>query len=67
MRRQVERSTYPGWNNYPVYKCRYSDEHNEVYDWMRANGCEHFLLSSGGSGYVFQVKTNHEWFILRWS
>ena len=31
------------------------------------NKVEHFLLSSGIHGYTFQVKSNAEWFALKWS
>jgi len=62
----VKRSSYPGWNTYPIYWCSTTDDHNEVYNWMRRNGCDHYLLQSGGNGYTFQVRKNHEWFIMRW-
>lgn len=64
---KVEPTFYPGWNQYPVYRCGNTDDWLEVTTWMRKNHCDHFLLSSGSYGYVFQVRANHEWFLLRWS
>jgi hypothetical protein len=63
----VERTTYPGWHTFPVYRCRSHDDYLEVSAWMRANEVESFMLSTSSSGeYIFQVKSNHEWFVLRW-
>ena len=64
---KIEKTGYAGWNNYPVYRVRSFQDWEELTRWMRANGVEHFLLSSSSSmGYTFQVKHNHEWFALRW-
>ena len=63
----AERSSYPGWNNHPVYRCKTTDAWYEVSSWCRENEVETFLLSSGSTGYEFQVRTFHAWFVLRWS
>jgi hypothetical protein len=63
----VESSSYSGWNDYPVYRVRSFQDWLDLIGWMKENHVEHFLLSSGYGGYVFQVKTNAEWFALRWS
>jgi hypothetical protein len=62
----VERSGYSGWNDYPVYRVRSFQDWLDLIGWMKENHVEHFLLSSGYGGYVFQVKSNAEWFALRW-
>ncbi len=64
---KVERSGYSGWNDYPVYRVSLFQDWLDLIGWMKENRVEHFLLSSGYSGYVFQVKSNHEWFALRWA
>lgn len=64
---KVEKTTYAGWDNYPVYSCRDMDDWSEISEWMYKNGCKPFLLSSGSSRYVFQVRENYDWFVLRWS
>jgi hypothetical protein len=64
---KVLKSSYPGWNNHPVYQCSETEDWYEVSSWMHANDCEPFLLSSGGHGYIFQVRKHHAWFVLRWS
>ena len=56
---KVEKTSYPGWNK--------TEDWREVSSWMYENESDHFLLSSGSSGYVFQVRANHEWFALRWA
>lgn len=67
MKKQVTRTSYPGWNNYPVYRCNTFDDYNEVLTWMLRNKCKEFLLQSCSTGvHVFQVKSNHAWFVLRW-
>jgi hypothetical protein len=63
---RVNKTTYPRWNNHPVYECKLED-YNEVKNWMYQNNCDPFLLSSGAHGYIFQVRNNHLWFVLRWS
>ena len=64
---KVEKTSYPGWNNFPVYQCKKTDDWHEVSTWMHKNECEPFLLSSGSTGYVFQVRENHFLFALKWS
>lgn len=63
---KVKLSHFAGWNNYPVYTVNTFKDYEEITRWMRANGVEQFLLSSGSTGYTFQVKHNHEWFALKW-
>ena len=60
----VERTTFQGWTDYPVYMCR-QEHYQEVLIWMRQSNVEEFLLQSGGI-CKWQVKSNHAWFILRW-
>ena len=62
----VEKTRYPGWDNYPAYRCRTHDGYLEVLDWMRQNGVKEFLLASGSNGYIFQVRDNRLLFELRW-
>ena len=62
----VTRSRYPGWNDYPVYHAPTYKEYQAVGQWMAENRVEEFLLQSGSAGYLFQVKSNIEWFILKW-
>lgn len=65
---KLTKTTYPGWNRYPVYEVYNRDDYIEIDRWMAQNECDSFLLSSGGTEhYIFQVRNNHEWFILRWS
>ena len=63
---KVLKSSFPGWNNHPVYQCSETDHWYEVSQWLHKNACDHNLLSSGSHGYIFQVRKNHEWFCLRW-
>lgn len=63
----VTKTTYLGWNNYPCYHVRTYQEYRIVSKWMQENHCEEFVLSSGSGGYTFQVRSNHEWFLLRWA
>lgn len=67
MTKKAVKTSYPGWNQYPVFVCRLTDDWYEISYWMYKNSCEPFLLSSGSGGYVFQVRKNIEWFLLRWS
>jgi len=60
----VKSQYYPGWPN--SYYVRTIKDYEEVCQWMRQNHCEEFLVSSGSSGYTFQVKSNLDWFILKW-
>ena len=63
---KIESTTYPGWNNYPTYRVSAFQDWLDIIGWMRKNKVEYFLLSSGSTGYTFQVKENNEWFMLRW-
>lgn len=63
---RIESTTYPGWNNYPTYHVSTFSDWQELCFWMYKNKVKHFLLSSGSTGYTFQVKENNDWFILRW-
>lgn len=63
---KIERTSYPGWGNYPSYLVRNYDDYMEICRWMYHNKVEHFLLSSGSAGYTFQVRENKEWFALKW-
>jgi hypothetical protein len=63
---KIESTSYPGWNNHPTYRVSTFSEWKELCFWMYKNKVEHFLLSSGSTGYIFQVKKNNEWFTLRW-
>ena len=60
------RTKYPGWDKHPVYHVATIIYYRQIEDWMYRNDCDPFLLKSGGNGYTFQVRKNHEWFILRW-
>lgn len=62
----ITRTRYPGWADYPVYHANTTAEYEEVSQWMAKNRVEEFLLQSGSAGYKFQVKSNIEWFMLRW-
>ena len=64
---KVEKKSYPGWDKFPVYCCKTTNDWKEVSSWMYENNCDPFLLSSGSTGYVFQVRENYAWFVLRWS
>lgn len=63
---KIEKSGFDGWNNYPVYRVFTHRDYDEITRWMRSNGVEHFLVSSGSLGYTFQIKHNYEWFKLKW-
>jgi hypothetical protein len=62
----ITRTRFAGWNDYPVYHARTYAEYQAVGQWMAENQVKKFLVSSGGSGYTFQVKSNIEWFMLKW-
>ena len=62
----AERTTYCGWNDYPVYLVREYNDYRSIAAWLRQNECDEFLLSTGPNGYIFQIRKNHEWFALRW-
>lgn len=65
----VESFAHTAWGNDPTntYRCRTTDAWYKVSDWMRQHGVDYFMLSSGSNGYIFQVQSRHEWFLLRWS
>lgn len=64
---KVERTSYPGWSNHPAYRVSSYSDYLEISAWMCKNKIESFLLSSGSGGYTFQIKNNHDWFLLRWA
>jgi len=41
-------------------------EYNTISAWMRQNDVKYELQSSGSNGFGFTVKSNLEWFVLRW-
>jgi hypothetical protein len=58
---------YSGWTNQQsVYAVKTYDDFIEISKWMQLNGVDNKLLSSGFNGYIFEVRNNHEWFILKW-
>lgn len=59
---------YPGWTDHPVYTISQLTikDYDEFYHWCYVHQVETFLLSSGNSRQTFQVKTNHELFVLKW-
>ncbi len=63
---KIESTSYPGWNNHPCYRVSTFKEWMELCQWMYKWKVEHFLLSSGSTGYTFQIRENHEWFVLKW-
>lgn len=65
---KVESYAYTGWGNNPTctYRCRTTDAWYEVSSWMRQNEVEFFMLSSGSNGYIFEVSSLHDWFVLKW-
>lgn len=62
----VKRSEYPGWDNYPVYYCKEYMIYKEIFYWMWKNEVDFEVLTTGTYGYKFQVKSRHDWFVLRW-
>jgi hypothetical protein len=64
---KIERVKYPGWNEHPCYQVKTFQDYLQILSWMKHNQVENFQLSSGAHGYTFQVKTNHDWFLLRWT
>jgi hypothetical protein len=63
---KVESVSYPGWGNHPSYRVPSYDDYIEISSWMYKFKVEHFLLSSGSTGYIFQVRKNRDWFALKW-
>ena len=64
---QVEKRSFPGWSSHPSYAVNSYNDYLQIAAWMHQFDIEYFLLSSGAGGYVFQVRRNHELFLLRWS
>ncbi len=64
---KVSKTTYSGWNDYPTYTVSKFQDYLDIIGWMNENEVKHFLLSSGIQGYTFQVKSNAEWFALKWT
>jgi len=62
---KVERTTFPGWSDHPLYRVKTQADYRTIGQWMCENECDDFLVSSGSYGYVFQVRKNHDWFLLR--
>lgn len=62
----VEQYNYPGWSNHPSFRIKSYNDFIDVCEWMHQNKVEHFLLSSGSNGYIFQVRKGLDWFLLRW-
>lgn len=61
------RYNYPGWDKYPTYKVNSYVEYEEIVRWMRNNKIGYSAMRSKiNDSYIFQVRTNHDWFILRW-
>ena len=64
---KIESTTYHGWTNQQsVYRVKTYDDFIEISKWMQLNGVNNSLLSSGLNEYIFEVRDNHEWFILKW-
>ena len=63
---RVQQSRYSGWNSYPVYECNTYNDFTIIGNWCYHNQVETFLLASGAGKYIFQVRKNHEWFVLKW-
>jgi hypothetical protein len=64
--KRADRSNHWG-TTFPFYHCSTYKEYKEICHWMLNNDVEHFLWASGSTGYMFDVRTNIEWFELRWS
>ncbi len=64
---KIEQYKFNHWNSrYPMFVCSTLKDYQEITKWMRTNSVQHFLWSSGGGGYIFDVRDNAEWFVLRW-
>lgn len=63
----VQRTRFAGWNDHPIYQCRTIQDYQVMDRWCWDNDVEIFMVAAGYHGYTFQVRTNHEWFALRWS
>lgn len=56
---------YPGYPDYLVYGVSSYNDYLEISRWASNNQVELFLITSG-EGYIFQVRKNAEWFVLKW-
>lgn len=55
------------WSKLNCYRVRTYKEWEIVRDWLYANKVNYDLLSSGGTGYVFEIRCERDcWFQLRW-
>ncbi len=64
---KVEHYKFNHWaSKHPMFICRTFKDYDEICKWMYKNGVKHFLWSSGGDSYIFDVRDNAEWFVLRW-
>lgn len=48
------------------YTVRYLWEFDQIRNWMYRNDVDYLHVSSGPEGYGFQVKSNIDWFNLKW-
>lgn len=65
---KIEKSVTNPWaSKYPMFRCPTWKDYEEACKWMNEHKVEHFLWSSGSSGYTFDVRNGREWFLLRWS
>ncbi len=57
----------PSWFGENYYRILSHTDYNTVREWMRQNDVKYKLHTSGDpTGYGFTVKSNVEWFVLRW-
>lgn len=62
----VEKTRNHWGSKFPTFLCRTLENYDKMCIWMRQNKVEYFLWSSGSGGYTFDIRTNIEWFILKW-
>lgn len=48
------------------YVAKEREEFNEICVWMNQNNVDYWHVSSGPEGYGFQVKSQIDWFNLKW-
>ena len=48
------------------FAVRNTQDFDQLRRWMNENNVDHWHISSGPQGIGFQVKSNVEWFILKW-
>lgn len=48
------------------YIVRHFEELEQIRRWCYENNVDHWHVSSGPEGFGFQVKSNVEWFNLKW-